>query len=41
MRSIWEILGVVLAITLCVGGLTFVGILVFFYIGLSNWAKNK
>lgn len=41
MRSVWEIIGIALAVMLAVGGLTFVGALVFLYIGLSNWANNK
>lgn len=41
MRSTWEILGIALAVLLAVGGLTFVGFMVFLYIGLSNLANNK
>jgi hypothetical protein len=41
MRSIWEIIGIGLAVLLAVGGLTFVGLMVFLSIGLSNWAQNK
>jgi hypothetical protein len=40
-RSVWAIIGIVLAVVLCVGGLVVVGLLALFFVGLSHYGSNK
>ena len=40
-RSVWNIIGIALGTVLCVGGLLFLGVIVYGYIALSHYASNK
>jgi hypothetical protein len=40
-RSVWTIVGTVLAVVLGVAGLTVVGIIVFAVVALNNYGSNK
>ena len=37
----WSLVGRVIALALCVGGLTVVGVIAFFLISLNSWGSNK
>jgi hypothetical protein len=40
-RSVWHILGIVLAVGLSIGGLVIVGLIVIVFVFLSSWGSNK
>jgi hypothetical protein len=40
-RSVWAIIGIVLAVVLCIGGLVVVGLLALFFVALSHYGSNK
>jgi hypothetical protein len=40
-RSAWSVIGIALGTLLCVGGLVFLGVMVYAYIALSHFASNK
>jgi hypothetical protein len=40
-RSVWAIIGIVLAVVLGIGGLVVVGLMVLFFVGLSHYGSNK
>jgi hypothetical protein len=40
-RSVWAIIGIVLAVVLVIGGLAVVGVMVLLFIGLSHYGSNK
>jgi hypothetical protein len=40
-RSVWTIIGIVLAVVLGIGGLAVVGFAVLLYVGMSHYASNK
>jgi hypothetical protein len=39
--SVWVIIGIVLAVLLCIGGLVVVGLVVLFFVGMSHYGSNK
>lgn len=39
--SVWSVIGITLAVVLCVGGLLYVAFIVVLIIGLNQWAANK
>jgi len=41
LRSIWAVIGIVLAVVLVIGGLAFVGAMVLAVAGMNHWASNK
>jgi hypothetical protein len=40
-RSVWAIIGIILAVVLVIGGLALVGVMVLFFVGLSHYGSNK
>jgi hypothetical protein len=40
-RSIWAVLGIVLAVLLGIGGLVFVGLIVLIAVAMSHYGSNK
>ena len=40
-RSVWTIIGIILAVVLGIGGLVVVGVMVLLFIGLSHYGSNK
>jgi hypothetical protein len=40
-RSVWAIIGIVLAVVLVIGGLAFIGVMVLLFVGLSHYGSNK
>lgn len=40
-RSVWAIIGIILAVVLVIGGLVVVGLMALFFVGLSHYGSNK
>ena len=40
-HRLWRILGITLAVTVALGGLAFVGVVIFYVIAINAWASNK
>lgn len=40
-RSVWAIIGIILAVVLGIGGLAVVGVMVLLFVGLSHYGSNK
>jgi hypothetical protein len=40
-RSVWAIVGIILAVVLCIGGLVVVGLIALFFVALSHYGSNK
>jgi hypothetical protein len=40
-RSVWAIIGIILAVVLVIGGLVLVGLTVLLFVGLSHYGSNK
>ena len=39
--SVWTIIGIILAVVLCIGGLVIVGVVALLFVGLSHYGSNK
>ena len=40
-RTVWSVLGVVVAVILVIGGLAFAGVIVVLVVGMSHYGSNK
>jgi hypothetical protein len=40
-RTVWSVLGIVIAVILVIGGLTFAGAIVVLVVGMSHYGSNK
>jgi hypothetical protein len=39
--KVWNVIGIVLAAVLAVGGLFVIGFIVLLFVGLNHWGQNK
>jgi hypothetical protein len=40
-RSVWAVIGIIVAVVLVIGGLALVGAMVLLFVGLSHYGSNK